>query len=342
VQGTGDEAAEGPGPTGGAGEAPDDDARGPKGGRDRWGIDVALGAASVAARTASEVAGAVGTSRPARAAGTAARWLTQPLAREGEQVRERIEEEAGPAARQVLRQVTPGVVEAVDINDVVSAIDFDAVLDRIDVNRLVARVDVGAVVSQVDVDALVGQVDVNAIVERVDVNAIIERVDVNAIVERVDVDAVVRQVDIAALLDRLDVDAILARIDLDALLSRIDVNALVQRLDVDALVSRTEIGSLVARSTTGVASEALDAVRRQGVGLDNVLARAVNRVLRRDPAALPAGPPLLVGRPALPPGPDHLDPAVADPDRARRGGRGAGGGRPGAERGDRSAEDTGA
>jgi hypothetical protein len=86
-------------------------------------------------------------------------------------------------------------------------------------------------------------------------------------------------------------------------LAAVDVNALVQRIDTDALVANTELGSLVARSTSGVASEALDAVRSQGVGLDGLIMRVVNRALRRDLDALPAGPPRLTGPPLALPAP---------------------------------------
>lgn len=256
-----------------------------------WLLDTALGAAS----TASRVAGVVGRSLPGRAATSAARLLTRPLSREGHEVRGRIGTEAVPAAKEVLQQVTPEVVEAVGINEVLEAIDVDALLDRIDVNRLVERIDVAAVVAQVDVEDLVATVDVDGLVARVDVDDIVRRVDVDEIVRRVDVDRIV---------GAIDLDRLLASIDLDALLARIDLNSLVERIDVDQLVQNTELGSIIARSTTGVASEALDAVRRQGVSLDNIVARVANRLLRRDLTALPAGPPLLVDPPrALPAGP---------------------------------------
>jgi hypothetical protein len=89
-------------------------------------------------------------------------------------------------------------------------------------------------------------------------------------------------------------------------LNRLDLDAVIGRIDIDQLVSNTEMGAIVARSTTGVASEALDVVRSQGVSLDNVASRVVARLLRRDPDALPIGPRLLVsdGPPALPPGSD--------------------------------------
>lgn len=306
---------------------------------DGWAVDAAIGAAAMAARTANDVVGAVGSSTPGKVAEGAARWLTRPLTRQGEEVRERLEEEAGPAAQQVLRQVTPGVVEAVGLDDVLAAIDVNALLDRIDMDRLVDRIDVGAIVAKVDVNELVGGVDVDALVQRVDVDALVQRVDVGAIVARVDLDALMDSIDIDALLARIDVDALLGRIDvgallsridldallasvdlnalltrldldqvlagvdLDALLASIDLNELLQRLDLDTLVANTELGAVIAQSTSGIASEALDAVRSQGVGMDGFIARLANRAMRRDVQSLPPGPPLLVDpQLALPPG----------------------------------------
>jgi hypothetical protein len=259
-----------------------------------WGLDAVIGAAAVAARATRSVAGAVSSTAPVRAAAGAARWLTQPLAREGEEVRERLGHEAGPAATGVIRQVTPGVL---------GALDLDAVLAAIDLNTLLGRVDVDAVIDRVDVDAIVDRVDVDAIVQRVDVAAIVERIDIGSIVERIDIGSIVERIDLDALLEQIDLDRLLERIDLDALLERVDLDSLIQRLDMDALVATTDLGSIIAQSTSGVASEALDAVRSQGVGLDNVVGRLANRILRRDPAELPAGPPGLVGdRLALPAG----------------------------------------
>ena len=76
-----------------------------------------------------------------------------------------------------------------------------------------------------------------------------------------------------------------------------DILGVVEKVDIDSLVRNTELGAIIAQSTTGVASEALDVARSQGVGLDNVLSRAVDRVLRRDGSNRPVGPPLLVGQP---------------------------------------------
>jgi len=225
---------------------------------DHWGVDAAIGAASVAARTAGEVAEAIGGSGPGRVMGTAARWITRPLAREGEDVRARIEDEAAPAAQQVLRQVTPGVVRAVDINAILAEIDVDLLLDRIDVNRVVDRIDVGSIVAKVDVNELIAGVDVQALIDRVDIDGIVQRVDVaglvgridlNELISSVDLDGLLASVDLQALLDRIDLDALLASVDLQALLDRIDLDALLASVDLQALLDRIDLDALLARVT---------------------------------------------------------------------------------------------
>ncbi len=146
-----------------------------------------------------------------------------------------------------------------------------------------------------------------AVAERV-VTLVMDAIDVDAILARIDVDAIVRRVDIEALVERVDVEKIVERVDVEKLVERVDVQKIIDQVDIDALVEQTEIGTIIARSTSGVASDVLDAVRAQGVGLDDFVARFVNRVLRRSPADLPLGPPLLVtaagGTPALPAGRD--------------------------------------
>jgi hypothetical protein len=157
------------------------------------------------------------------------------------------------------------------VNLVMDAIDIDALLDGIDVDRIISRVDVDKIIDRVDVEKIIERVDVERIIDRVDVEKIIERVDVNAVVEKV------------------------------------DVGRIVDQLDIDALVEQTELGSIIAKSTTGVASEVLDVIRAQGVGLDDFFARLTNRLLRRNMADLPLGPPALVSDVASGP----VDPVTA-------------------------------
>jgi hypothetical protein len=184
------------------------------------------------------------------------------------------------------------------VNLVVEAIDIDALLAKVDMDALLARVDVGQIIERVDVDAIVSKVDVDGIVSKVDVDAIVDRVDVEKIIERVDVERIIERVDVEKIIDRVDVDKLIERVDVGQIIERVDIEKVVQRVDIDAIVEQTELGTIIARSTSGVASEALDIVRAQAVGLDDFVARWVNRVLHRDPSEWPRGPEALVGDPS--------------------------------------------
>ena len=155
------------------------------------------------------------------------------------------------------------------------------------VAQTVARRATELVVDSLDINALLGQIDVDKLVAQVDVNKLLARVDVDRLLDRVDVNRV---------LDQVDVARIIARVDMDALLSRVDVNALADRIDINALLDKTEISAILTRSSSTVFSEGIDLVRSQAVGLDNFIARWVDRVLgrgtKRPPA--PRGPRLLV------------------------------------------------
>ena len=146
------------------------------------------------------------------------------------------------------------------------------------VAQAVARRATELVVDSLDINALLGQIDLNKLLAQVDVDRVLDRVDVNRV------------------LDRVDVDRIISRLDLDALLSRVDVDAIAGRVDVSALLDKTELSAILTRSSSTVFSEGIDLVRSQAVGLDNFIARWVDRVLGRGtrrPAAL-RGPRLLV------------------------------------------------
>jgi hypothetical protein len=140
-----------------------------------------------------------------------------------------------------------------------------------------------------------------AVAERV-VSIVMDAIDMDALLNRIDVDSVVARVDVDAVVNRVDVDRLIDRVDVEKIIQRVDVEKIVERIDIDAIMEQTELGSIIARSTTGVASEVLDLVRAQGVGLDDFVARWVNRILRRRGEDLPLGPAALVGPAA--PGPE--------------------------------------
>ena len=138
-----------------------------------------------------------------------------------------------------------------------------------------------------------------AVAERV-VTIVMDAIDIDALLDRIDVDKLVSRVDVDKVVGRVDVDKLIDRVDVQKIIERVDVEEIIERVDIDALMEKTELGSIIARSTTGVASQVLDVIRAQGVGLDDFFARWVNRILRRSPQDLPLGPPTLVGPPARP------------------------------------------
>ncbi len=134
---------------------------------------------------------------------------------------------------------------------------------------------------------------VESIAERV-VNLVLDAIDINAIVSKVDVDGLIDRVDVEKIVERVDVDKIVSRVDVEAIIERVDVQQIIQRVDIDSLVEQTELGTIIAHSTSSVASGVLDVVRAQGVGLDDFVARWVNRILRRSSDDWPAGPAELI------------------------------------------------
>jgi hypothetical protein len=120
------------------------------------------------------------------------------------------------------------------------------------------------------------------------------RPSLDGVLNLVDVDAMLEHVDVNQLLDRIDINHLLERVDIDALMARIDVNAVMAKVDIEELVQRTEIGAIIADSTSGVAQRVLDSIRAQAVSLDQASSSIVARVLRRDRATTPAGPPHFV------------------------------------------------
>ena len=120
---------------------------------------------------------------------------------------------------------------------------------------------------------------------KVDIDGIVRQVDINAIARQVDVDAIVSQVDIDAIARRIDVDAIVERIDIDAIVSRVDIDAIVQRLDLVALaeevVNGIDLPEIIRESTGSMASDVVRDARMQSIDADVLIARVVDRIIRR-------------------------------------------------------------
>ena len=133
------------------------------------------------------------------------------------------------------------------------------------------------------------------VLDSISVNEILEHIDLNAIVSRVDLNSLVGQVDMNAILNQVDVGALLNKIDMQEILDSIDLNAVIGQVDLDKLVQHTDVGAIIAHSTGGVASDAVDLVRRQAVGVDEFVASLAARLRLKRDAKAPAGPPLLLG-----------------------------------------------
>jgi hypothetical protein len=231
----------------------------------------AFGAASRFARSMMElVVGTphVGTAERVVSAGTSiVEFVGAPMRRFVEPAIDNRAEAAQEAMVSLLELTRVVVQEAVEI------VDLNAVLDRIDLNALLSRIDLNELLKRVDINDMLGRLDVDELMRRVDIGDILNRVDLNELMARV------------------DVTELIGRVDIEAILNRVDINEIVSKVDIDGIVERTEIGSLVVRSTSGIATEALDAVRSGAVGVDGTITRVVDRVLRRkDRKPRPLGP----------------------------------------------------
>jgi hypothetical protein len=144
---------------------------------------------------------------------------------------------------------------------------------------------VAAVLDEIDLDAIVRRVDIDAIAERINLNQIAARIDLDEIVRRVDIDAIAERIDLDAIVTRIDLDAIVARVDLDAIVARVDLDAILARVDLPGLteqvIDEVDLGEIIRESSSTMASETVDALRVQGMRVDGLVSRIVDRVLLR-------------------------------------------------------------
>jgi hypothetical protein len=124
-----------------------------------------------------------------------------------------------------------------------------------------------AVLEELDLDQVVARIDLDQIATRIDLDAIVERVDLDTVAARIDVDAIVR---------RIDLDAIVARVDLDAVVGRIDLPGLTEQV-----IDEVDLGEIIRESSSTMASETVDALRVQGMRVDALVSRLVDRFLVR-------------------------------------------------------------
>jgi len=159
-------------------------------------------------------------------------------------------------------QAIAEVVRRVDLDEIVRRLDIDAVLDRIDLTEtVVQRVDLDVLVRAVF--ARVGEEEIAALVEKVDVNTIAGRLDIDTVLDRMDLTStVLTRVDLVKV-----VDAVLEQMDLIALANQI--------------IEGVDLPEIIRDSTGSMASETVQGVRMQGIGADQAVGRAVDRLLLR-------------------------------------------------------------
>jgi hypothetical protein len=117
----------------------------------------------------------------------------------------------------------------------------------------------------------------NQIIDRINPNQIAARIDLDEIVDRVDVDAIAQRIDLDAIVQRVDLDAVVARVDIDAILARVDLPGLTEEV-----IDEVDLGEIIRESSSTMASETVDALRVQGMRVDVLVSRIVDRILQRD------------------------------------------------------------
>jgi hypothetical protein len=113
-------------------------------------------------------------------------------------------------------------------------------------------------------------------------DAVVARLDLtDLVIDRVDLARVVNstldEMDLTTLvLDRVDVNAIVDAADIEAIIDRVPIVAI-----ADYVIDEIDLPQIIRDSTSGVAGEALDSIRRQGVGADVLVSRLFDSVIRR-------------------------------------------------------------
>jgi hypothetical protein len=134
-----------------------------------------------------------------------------------------------------------------------------------------------AVLDEVDLDQVVARVDLDQILDRVDPNEIAARIDLDELVDSVDIDAIAKRIDLDAVVARVDLDAVVARVDIDAILARVDLPALTEEV-----IDEVDLGEIIRESSSTMATETVDALRVQGMRVDGLVSRVIDRLLLRE------------------------------------------------------------
>lgn len=114
---------------------------------------------------------------------------------------------------------------------------------------------------------------VQAIVDRLDLTELVlRRVDLGAVVTRA-----LDEIDLTSIvIDRVDVNAIVEQADIEAIIDRVPVVEL-----ANYVVDEVDLPQIIRDSTSGIAGDAMNVLRRQGVGADRIVSKLGDRVVFR-------------------------------------------------------------
>ncbi len=151
-------------------------------------------------------------------------------------------------------------------------------------------------------------------------DAIIERIDLTGIVlARVDLEVIVNRA-----LDSLDLtQLVIDRVDIDELVAQADIEAIIDRVPVIPLanyvIEEIDLPQIIRESTGGIATDAVNTIRVQGVGADQLVSRLADRMLlrrRQRKVEAPGDPESLIGRMREDFVSDHRDDTIVDEAKA--------------------------
>lgn len=132
---------------------------------------------------------------------------------------------------------------------------------------------------------------VDAVVERIDLtDLVLTRVDLHRVVE-----SALDSLDLTqVVLDRVDVDAIVERADIERVIDRVPIIPL-----ANYVIEEIDLPQIIRESTGGVATDAVNSIRVQSVGADQLVSRMADRFLlrrRQRKVDVPGEPESLLGR----------------------------------------------
>jgi len=74
---------------------------------------------------------------------------------------------------------------------------------------------------------------------------------------------------------------VIAQLDFVRIVQQVPVDDIVAALDLETIVARVDLAGVIRESTAGITMETVDAVRTQGISLDEWSARVVDRIMLR-------------------------------------------------------------